>query len=122
MAYLVERLFRSKAKSDISKSAPLSEQHMIQEERGEAVDILRSVQRLEENEEERQQALSRIAQLTAKEKLVFGFLVEGYTIKEIAKRLEISYSTVNTHMNVIYRKLGVNMRSQLIICYRQYSK
>jgi|GEM_PF-2471044 RNA polymerase sigma factor (sigma-70 family) len=122
MAYWAERLFRFKAKSDISKSASLPERQLAQGEREVTNDIPKGLKELEESEEERQQAQSRIAQLTAKEKLVFDFLVEGYTIKEIAKRLGISYSTVNTHMNAVYRKLGVNTRSQLIICYRQYSK
>ncbi len=122
MANWAERLLHFKAKPDISKSASSPECQLAQGDRAAAIDIPKGPKKREENEEERQQAQSRIAQLTAKEKLVFDFLVEGYTIKEIAKRLGISYSTVNTHMNAVYRKLGVNTRSQLIICYRQYSK
>lgn len=62
------------------------------------------------------------AALTQREREVFHLLVEGYTLRETAQRLGLKYSTVNTHMTGIYRKLGVNSRAELIIRYRDYDK
>jgi DNA-binding CsgD family transcriptional regulator len=59
-----------------------------------------------------------IAQLTPREYDVYLQLLEGYTLKESAKRLSIKYSTANTHMSGIYRKLHVKSRAELIINYR----
>ena len=56
------------------------------------------------------------------EREVFRLLVEGYTLRETAQQLGLKYSTVNTHMTGIYRKLGVNSRAELIIRYRDYDK
>lgn len=60
----------------------------------------------------------RVDKLTAREKELCLLLVEGYTLKESAQKLGVKYSTVNTHMNAVYRKLGVNTRAGLIINYR----
>ena len=55
--------------------------------------------------------------LTQREQEVFRLLVEGCTLKETAQQLGIKYSTANTHMTGIYKKLGVNSRAALIIRY-----
>ncbi|MDD4717523.1 MAG: LuxR C-terminal-related transcriptional regulator [Eubacteriales bacterium] len=60
----------------------------------------------------------RLARLTRREKEVFELLVEGYTLKESADKLKLKYSTVNTHVTNLYRKLGVRSRAELIILYR----
>lgn len=60
----------------------------------------------------------KVAQLTPREYELFLLLIEGYTLKESAKQLSIKYSTANTHMSAIYRKLEVNTRAELIINYR----
>lgn len=62
------------------------------------------------------------AKLTTREADVFRLLVEGYTLKECAQKLEIKYSTINTHMTSIYKKLNVKSRAELIIRYRDYQK
>jgi len=64
----------------------------------------------------------RMTALTQREREVFRLLVEGYTLRETAQQLGLKYSTVNTHMTGIYRKLGVNSRAELIIRYRDYDK
>jgi DNA-binding CsgD family transcriptional regulator len=56
-----------------------------------------------------------IATLTNKEVEVFKILVEGYTMKEASKLLNVKYSTINSHTKAIYKKLSVNSRSQLIL-------
>jgi DNA-binding CsgD family transcriptional regulator len=60
----------------------------------------------------------RLALLTPRERELFLLLLEGYTLKESAKRLSVKYSTANTHMTGIYKKLNVNSRAELIIRYR----
>ncbi len=61
---------------------------------------------------------SKVANLTPREHDLFLLLLEGYTLKESAQQLSIKYSTANTHMTGIYKKLGVNTRAELIINYR----
>jgi DNA-binding CsgD family transcriptional regulator len=60
----------------------------------------------------------RVSTLTQRELETCQLLLEGYTLKETSKQLGIKYSTVNTYMTSLYRKLGVNSRAELIICYK----
>ncbi|NCB62468.1 MAG: LuxR family transcriptional regulator [Clostridia bacterium] len=60
--------------------------------------------------------------LTPRERDVFRLLLEGYTLQETADQLGVKYSTANTHMTAIYKKLGVNTRAELIIRYRDFGK
>lgn len=60
----------------------------------------------------------RTALLTRREYEIYLLLVDGYTLKESAEKLSIKYSTANTHMTGVYKKLGVNSRAELIINYR----
>lgn len=60
--------------------------------------------------------------LTPREQEVFLLLVEGYTLQETAEQLGIKYSTANTHVTGIYKKLGVTSRAELIIRYRDFEK
>ncbi len=52
--------------------------------------------------------------LTAREQEVLRQVARGRTNQEIAQTLSISYSTVRTHLNNIYRKLGIESRPALI--------
>ncbi len=56
---------------------------------------------------------SELAQLTAHEQEVLRLLARGYTYKEIARRLEISVKTVETHASNILRKLQLSSRHEL---------
>lgn len=60
----------------------------------------------------------RVTHLTPREHDLYLLLLEGFTLKESAKQLRVKYSTANTHMTGIYRKLGVKSRAELIINYR----
>lgn len=64
----------------------------------------------------------KVSQLTPREHELYLLLLEGFTLKESAKHLTIKYSTANTHMTSIYKKLGVNSRAELIINYRNTTK
>jgi two-component system, NarL family, nitrate/nitrite response regulator NarL len=58
--------------------------------------------------------------LTKRERDVLQLLAQGLDQKEIASRLSISLSTVGTHTEHIFAKLGVHSRSQaLALAYRQ---
>ncbi len=59
----------------------------------------------------------RVMQLAPREYELYLLLLEGYTLNESAKKLCVKYAMANTHMNAIYRKLGVNSRAELIINY-----
>lgn len=64
----------------------------------------------------------RLALLTPRERELFRLLLEGYTLKESAKQLSVKYSTANTHMTGVYKKLDVKSRAELIIRYRDTAK
>ncbi|WP_435579571.1 response regulator transcription factor [Gilvibacter sp.] len=51
--------------------------------------------------------------LTPQEEKVFQLIQENKTNKEIASELFISHSTVKSHVNNIYRKLGVTSRDEI---------
>ena len=52
--------------------------------------------------------------LSDREKEILCNLVEGFSMKKIAERKFISYTTVNSHIKNIHHKLGVHSRSELI--------
>jgi DNA-binding NarL/FixJ family response regulator len=53
-------------------------------------------------------------QLTEREHEILSWLVKGYSYKMIAAELEISFSTVNTHVNRVYGKLHVNSATEAV--------
>lgn len=54
-----------------------------------------------------------LARLTRREREVVELVIEGLLDKEIAQRLGISYTTVRTHLDRSFQKLGVSNRSRL---------
>ena len=52
-------------------------------------------------------------QLTAREREVLRLIARGYTYKELARRLEISVKTVETHVSAVLRKLQLSSRHEL---------
>ena len=56
--------------------------------------------------------------LTSREYELYLLLLDGFTLKECAEKLSIKYSTANTHMTAVYKKLNINSRAELIINYR----
>lgn len=57
--------------------------------------------------------------LSAREKETLLLLAQGYSNKEIAEKLVVSPSTVNTHRSNLMSKLGLNSRRELIQYARQ---
>jgi len=51
---------------------------------------------------------------SARERDVLGFVADGMTNKEIAKRLGISESAVKATLQRLFQKAGVRTRSQLV--------
>ena len=51
--------------------------------------------------------------LTDRERTVVKFVGYGLRNKEIARKLDISETTIRLHLNRIYRKLGISSRLQL---------
>jgi DNA-binding NarL/FixJ family response regulator len=59
----------------------------------------------------------RLAELSERERDVLGLIVEGATNGEIAARLVIAPSTVQTHVKRILNKLGVKNRTEAAVRY-----
>jgi DNA-binding CsgD family transcriptional regulator len=57
--------------------------------------------------------------LTPRETTVLALLAENLTAASIAHRLGISVSTVNTHLERLYRKLGTNNRLTTVLLARE---
>ncbi len=53
--------------------------------------------------------------LTERQLRILKLLSQGFTAKEIAEKLSISYYTVTTHIKNIYEKLQVNSRIEALI-------
>lgn len=64
----------------------------------------------------------RIAELTAKERLVVKAVVDGggKTLRDTAKDLQISENTVRNHLRSIYSKLGLANRLELFVFAQQH--
>jgi DNA-binding NarL/FixJ family response regulator len=54
------------------------------------------------------------ADLTVQERRVFDLLREGRSNKEIAEEFSVSVSTVKSHVNSIFSKLGIKSRREIM--------
>lgn len=54
-----------------------------------------------------------VTTLTPQEQKILGLILQNKTNKEIATDIFVSHSTVKTHINNLYRKVGVTSRDQL---------
>lgn len=55
--------------------------------------------------------------LSAREQEVLDYLAKGYLYKEIADQLSISYGTVHTYIERVFKKLHVRSRAQAVAKY-----
>ena len=60
--------------------------------------------------------------LTSREMEVLGVLATGASNRQIAELLFISEPTVKTHVNKIFRKLGINRRLEAVLYFQQMKK
>ncbi|HOP09863.1 MAG TPA: helix-turn-helix transcriptional regulator [Oscillospiraceae bacterium] len=49
-------------------------------------------------------------------------LLDGFTLRQISAIMGISFSTVNTYCNSIYKKLNINSRTELLVMFQEYSQ
>ena len=62
--------------------------------------------------------ISRVQEgLAPREQEVLEYLVQGYLYKEIAERINVSYKTVDKHIERLFRKLHVHSRTQAVTKY-----
>ncbi|MEI9963184.1 MAG: response regulator transcription factor [Limisphaerales bacterium] len=59
----------------------------------------------------------RTDDLSPREQEILNYLAKGYSYKETAEQMGISYSTVHTHIEHIYHKLHVRSRAQAVAKY-----
>ncbi len=62
-------------------------------------------------------ATSETDELSPREQEILDYLAKGYSYKETAEQIGISYSTVHTHIEHIYHKLHVRSRAQAVAKY-----
>jgi two-component system nitrate/nitrite response regulator NarL len=64
---------------------------------------------------------TRAVRLTPRERQILGFLIEGLANKEIASELNVSESAVKAAFQMLFNKMGVRTRSQLVrVALEQY--
>jgi DNA-binding NarL/FixJ family response regulator len=54
-------------------------------------------------------------QLSPRERLILHYLIEGYSNKCVARKIDIAEATVKVHVKAILRKIGVQNRTQAAI-------
>lgn len=105
------RAFRSGAVEFLTK--PVDEEALI-----EAVQsAIRAHIDSREKSKVSSQAQARLARLTGREREVLASIAEGLSNKQIAKLLELSPRTVETHRANLFDKLEVNSLAQLVRLY-----
>jgi len=61
-------------------------------------------------------ALNRLAQrygLSKRESEIAGYMIRGYTFRQMSEEIFISIDTVRSHSKNLYRKLGIHKRQEL---------
>jgi FixJ family two-component response regulator len=65
-------------------------------------------------DDERAAVMRRLARLTAREREVMDFLLDGKSSKEIASAMEVSVRTVEGHRRMVFLKMEVSSAAQLV--------
>lgn len=58
--------------------------------------------------------------LSKREVEICKLFLEGYTMRQIAGILNLSYATINTYQTSLYRKLKINSKTELLIIFKDY--
>ncbi|HZY09892.1 MAG TPA: response regulator transcription factor [Bacteroidota bacterium] len=69
---------------------------------------------LEKLEKQQLDSLPSIPKLTKRETQILWYIAQGYTSREIAKKLFISFQTVHNHRNNIMKNLNMHKTAQLV--------
>lgn len=109
---MCRRAFKSGAAEFLEK--PVDDEQLLEALQQAVRQHVRSRERSQAD----QAARERVAQLSEREREVLGFIVEGLTNKEIARALDLSPRTVETHRANLFAKLECDSLAQLI---RQYA-
>ncbi|WNN43396.1 response regulator transcription factor [Winslowiella toletana] len=89
----------------------------------EVVGAAMAQQKIRQEEQRRLLPLQqKLSTLTAREKEMFGQIVQGYSSKEIALRCSLSPRTVEAHRANIFSKLEVNSLPRLLKVYGDVAK
>ena len=57
--------------------------------------------------------------LSPREKQVFNLFISGLSAKEAASRMGLTISSINLYSTNLYRKLGINSRTELLVKYKR---
>lgn len=74
---------------------------------------------LKEIKKTRNKKFEKIKKLTRREKYLLEALIEGKTNKDISREIYISEKTIKNNLTVLYKKLEVNGRREIIKNYRE---
>jgi len=101
----------------ISKSARMEELRLaVQTVLDGDIYTPRGIDLGEEGDAEVSDLIGRIRTLTPQQTRVLSMLAEGLLNKQIAYELSVSEATVKAHVSAILQKLGVDSRTQAVIC------
>lgn len=65
---------------------------------------------------------ANLAALSARQREILGYVVEGLSNAEIGRRLYLSESTIKQHLRAAYKLLGVNNRTEAANLFRRSGK
>jgi DNA-binding NarL/FixJ family response regulator len=63
-----------------------------------------------------------LAALSARQKEILGYVVEGFSNAEIGRRLYLSESTIKQHLRAVYKVLGVRNRTEAAKMMRDHTR
>lgn len=67
----------------------------------------------------KQNSYQLLEKLTPQEQKIVNLMLENKTNKEIASELFVSVSTIKTHINNLYKKLGVSSREEMALRFKK---
>ncbi len=65
-------------------------------------------------------SLIAVKHLTFREASVASLYAQGYSLGKVADELSITKSTAQSHIKIVYRKLSIHSKDELIECIQKY--